>query len=456
MASGAAVLSEDVLLLVFALGGLGQKELGRCGVVCRDWRAVHRSPSLWQRLLRSLCCSFGTDPFVGIHTVHNAPTGSGVVDDAWFQAHGLLYRSLQQQCRAWSERVGSGEALAGGNMSALTAVERRRSRTLWDVLCCRSPLERFQQHQRRGSTFVELGEAWEKDRSLHCGLWESLPIAEAAAAGERRWRRVVPATGAMAADVVAHVCMTWLLCQQHDPLARNPDLGYLWTPWTVDTVDRKPENGTDSKSVSDYLLGIRPGSSTDTSVQDERTTLGKDVWTTDLSAAVDCLLGLNPNDETQAIWSNALAQFNGHFFRLRCRPRSTKDAGNASADSHPVRPTAVQELPAMCTWAPLCSVVAHGGHAVSNLHELTVAPQSVDAWRRSANGRAVLARATLWQNAACVKQLHRPSRTRAATGTIFLQSVRAQSATLGVLQTTEVHPDHIELLRVSVPEYWHL
>ena len=110
----------------------------------------------------------------------------------------------------------------------------------------------------------------------------------------------------------------------------------------------------------DFFLGIRSGSFAGTCVQDERATLDERAWTTDLSAAIDCLLGLNPNDKAHASMIDALARFNGHFFRLRSQVVLPVNARNARADG--------QELPTMCTWAPLCSVLAHGGHAVSNLH----------------------------------------------------------------------------------------
>lgn len=292
MATGSVgLLSHDVLLRIFAVGGLGQRELGRCGCVCRDWRAVHRAPALWQRLLRSLCLCFGTDPFFGVED-GVAPNAAATVDEAWFGTHGLLYRSLQQQCRAWSERVAAGAPLAGGNMSALTASERRRARTLWDVLCCRSPLQRFQLQQRRlakPSKFPaqrqegderpdDCSEAWQRDRSLHIGVWEARRVAEsdtagaaaATAATDGSWRRVVPRSGATSSDILAHVCMTWLLCQQHDPLARQPGLGYMWTPYVLS----EPTSG----ASPGHLLGLRPGSSTESASQAEDTVLSAEAW----------------------------------------------------------------------------------------------------------------------------------------------------------------------------------
>ena len=107
---------------------------------------------------------------------------------------------------------------------------------------------------------------------------------------------------------------------------------------------------------------------------------------TDLSAAGDCLLGLNPNVATHAVASAALARFNGHFFRLRTvKPkdsyRGVPPAAGAGAAAAPAAPAAaaaavaVAGRPAVCSWAPLCSVLAHGGHATDNLNELTAAPQ---------------------------------------------------------------------------------
>lgn len=472
MASSAGLLSDDILLLVFGVGELGQKELGRCGRVCRDWHAVHRAPRLWKRVLRSLCRSFGTDPFVDIDEAQTAATRSFIgVDDAWFWAHGLLYRSLQQQCCAWSERVGSGEAVDGGNMSVVTAAERQRARTIWDVLCCRSPLEHFQLQQRRVSqlkswqlqcTDKEFNEAWKRDRSLHCGVWEVRPMTEPNASDDSRWRRVVPASGAVAWDVVAHMCMSWLVCQRHDLLARVPGLGYLWTPWTVRTVlpdasfrDAEIFESRPALASAHHLIGIRSGSSAGTSVQSDRATLDAEVWTTDLSAAVDCLLGLNPKDTAHKIVYNALARYDGHFFRLRSKTSSTADAGGANDDRETNRSKVLHELPAMCTWAPLASVLAHGGHIADNIHELTTSPQSVEKWRCSPKGGAALARAMRRHTAASTKKHHQSSRARTTLGTVFLQSVRVIAPSLGLsshsngFQLMDVHPDQIELLRVS-------
>ena len=392
--ASARLLSEDVLLRVFLLGELGQRELGRCGRVCRDWRAVHRAPSLWQRLLRCLCRCFGSDPFAGLD-LREADRGA---DDQWFRTHALIYSSLQRQCAAWSER--------GVTLGA---------KKIWDVVCCRSPLERYHLQQLcgkpRAADVAEAGldesdEGWVTDRALHRGVWEvhndGVRNQPHSLAG---FARAVPLSGYTAADILVHVCLDWMFCQEPEV----PNLGNLQTPYCGDSAS------SSNIRTSWVSYGRMQGSTVP-------------LLATDITVAGDCLLGLHPTDPAFAFARDALARYDGSRYLPDSNPRIFQ--------LETASPPLLSRFPAGCSWGPLCAVPPAFGFN----SELASAPQSVNNWRCTAKGASAIVRAVRWRRS------EQPGAPRAGARTIFLQSVRVTSPAWPALTAREIHPDQMDLL----------
>ena len=378
-AAAASLLAEDVLALLFRRGGLGQRELGRAGCVCREWRAASRAGALWLPLLRELLRCFGSDPFGAAPpaAIRSAAAGGG---EAWFALHRLLFVSLRARCRDWLESLG--------------AKERRRHRTLWDVLCCCSPLERYCQLQRRrggqrgedvalwASLADPAAEADEAARLLHGGSWEARRRGQP----DGPWAPVLPRDQPPSpAGVLVHFAMDWLLCQQHDPHAREPQPGRVATAYCQLLAAA-------AQQATHAFAAARPP-------------LPHQLWLTDISAAGDCLLGLHPSSEEHAVAREAIAAFVEFEFRL-------------------AQPCA--RLPAALAWAPLCSLAAQGVAAAdSDVCELGAAPQPVAAFLRSPKGTSAVARANARRQSAAAA-----SGARGAGGgrTVYLQALRVTSS----------------------------